>query len=224
MSLRRKFLGILSELVPAGIVGVSMLLGSAAPSRAFGDGNTPPASEAGMLDRLSSAVEGAESSHGADAHMWRLELEGPQGPMQISAAAASDVGGGDRFDEAQNRALGRAYLAHLYRRYGSWPDAVAAYNWGPGRMNSWIGSGRPVDRFPPAVAQYRGRVTVTSGLAADASGTVVGGPVNGRLTRLALLRALARWEMIARRRTRSGPDEVALLYAEIMQATAPAVR
>jgi hypothetical protein len=113
----------------------------------------------------------------------------------------------------------------LYRRYGSWPDAVAAYNWGPGRMNSWIGSGRPFDKFPPAVAQYRGRVTVTSGLAADASGTVVGGPVNGRLTRLALLRALARWEMIARRRTRrSGPDEVALLYAEIMQATAPAVR
>jgi hypothetical protein len=224
MSLRRKFLGILSELVPAGIVSVSMLLGSAAPSPAFGGGNTPPASETGMLDRLSSAVEGAESSHGADVHMWRPELEGPQGPMQISAAAATDVGGGDRFDDAQNRALGRAYLAYLYRRYGSWPDAVTAYNWGPGRMNSWIGSGRPFDKFPPAVAQYRSRVTITSGLAADASGTVVGGPVNGRLTRLALLRALARWEMIARRRTRSGPDEVALLYAEIMQATASGER
>ena len=35
MSLPRKYLGILSELVPAGVVGVSMLLGSA-PSPAFG--------------------------------------------------------------------------------------------------------------------------------------------------------------------------------------------
>jgi hypothetical protein len=224
MSLRRKYPGILSELVPAGIIGVSMLLGSAAPSPAFGGGSTPPANEVGVLDRLSSAVEGAESSHGADAHMWRPELEGPQGPMQISAAAASDVGGGDRFDEAQNRALGRAYLGYLYRRYGSWPDAVTAYNWGPGRMNSWIGSGRPFDKFPPAVALYRSRLTITSGLAADASGTVVGGPVNDRLTRLALFRALARREMLARRRTRSGPDEVALLYAEVMRATAPGDR
>jgi len=198
MSLRRKHLGILSELVPAGIVGVSMLVGSTAPSPAFGGATARAANEASVLDRLSSAVEGAESSHGGDPHMWRPELEGPQGPMQVSAAAASDVGGGDRFDDAQNRALGRAYLAYLYRRYGSWPDAVAAYNWGPGRMNSWIGSGRPF----------------------DASGTVVGGPVNGRLTRLALLRALARREMTARRHARSGPDEVALLYAEIMQATA----
>src|SRR5215470_10160260 len=215
MSRRRKYLGILSELVPAGIVGVSMLLGSSAPSPAFGRGAAPAADEAGVLDRLSSAVEGAESSHGADARMWRPELEGPQGPMQVSAAAATDVGGGDRFDDAQNRALGRTYLAYLYRRYGSWPDAVAAYNWGPGRMNSWIGSGRPFDRFPPAVAQYRSRITITSGLAPDASGTITGGPVHSRLTRLALFRALAKREMIARRRTRSGTDEVALLYAEI---------
>src|SRR5215831_9947117 len=193
MSLRRKYLGILSELVPAGIVGVSMLLGSAAPSPAFGGGTARAGNEAGVLDRLSSAVEGAESSHGTDARMWRPELEGPQGPMQVSAAAATDVGGGDRFDDAQNRALGRAYLAYLYRRYGSCPDAVAAYNWGPGRMNSWIGSGRPFNRFPPAVAQYRSRVAITSGLAADASGTLIGG-VNGRLTRLALLRSLAKRE------------------------------
>src|SRR5215831_7961993 len=166
MSLRRKCLAILSELVPAGIAGVSMLLGSAAPSPAFGGGNLPQASEAGVLDRLSSAVEGAESSHGADARMWRPELEGPQGPMQVSAAAAADVGGGDRFDASQNRALGRAYLARLYRRYGSWPDAIAAYNWGPGRLDGWIGFGRPLDKFPAAVQRYRNQVLVKSGLPA----------------------------------------------------------
>ena len=53
--------------------------------------------------------------------MWRPEPDGPQGPMQVSAAAAADVGGGDRFDETDTRALGRAYLAHMFRRYGSWP-------------------------------------------------------------------------------------------------------
>jgi len=84
--------------------------------------------------------------------------------MQVSAAAAADVGGGDRFDEQQNRALGRAYLAQMYRRYGSWFDAVTAYNWGPGKMDSWISGGRPFDKLPLAVEQYRIRVLLGSGL------------------------------------------------------------
>ena len=110
------------------------------------------------LDRVASAVDGAESSHGSDMAMWRPDLSGPQGPMQVTEAAAFDVGGGDRFDLTQNRALGRAYLAHMYRRYGNWPDAVAAYNWGPGNMDAWIGGGRAVDKFPLEVERYRDRV------------------------------------------------------------------
>ena len=116
------------------------------------------------LDRVAFAVEGAESNHGADPQMWSADPNGPQGPMQVSAAAAVDAGGGDRFDERENRALGRAYLAQMYRRYGSWPDAVAAYNWGPGHMDSWISGGRPFDKFPLAVEIYRIRVLVGSPL------------------------------------------------------------
>ena len=52
--------------------------------------------------------------------------DGPQGPMQVGAVAAFDVGGGDRFDLQQNRRLGRAYLAQMFLRYGNWPDALAA--------------------------------------------------------------------------------------------------
>ena len=37
--------------------------------------------------------------------------------MQVTEAAAADVGGGDRFDLSQNRAIGRDYLALLFRRY-----------------------------------------------------------------------------------------------------------
>jgi hypothetical protein len=116
-----------------------------------------PASAAD-LDRVASAVDGAESSHGADLRMWRPQPNGPQGPMQVSAAAALDVGGGDRFDLTENRALGRAYLAQMYRRYGNWPDAVAAYNWGPGNLDAWIGAGRAPEKLPLTVERYRTRV------------------------------------------------------------------
>jgi hypothetical protein len=122
------------------------------------------------LDRIAFAVDGVESGHGSDPKMWSPNLDGPQGPMQVSAAAAEDAGGGDRFDEQQNRALGRAYLALMYRRYGSWPDAIAAYNWGPGNMDSWIGGGRAYDKLPPAVERYRIRVLLGSFLAAPRLG------------------------------------------------------
>jgi hypothetical protein len=135
---------------------VSILRGAGLPAvtetELFG-----PASAAD-LDRVAFAVDGAESSHGADLRMWRPEPGGPQGPMQVSAAAAFDVGGGDRFSLAENRALGHAYLARMYRRYGNWQDAIAAYNWGPGNLDTWIGGGRAADKLPLAVERYRSRV------------------------------------------------------------------
>jgi len=118
------------------------------------------------LDRVAFAVDGAESSHGTDLRMWRPELNGPQGPMQVSAAAAIDIGGGDRFDMVENRQMGRAYLARMYRRYGNWPDAITAYNWGPGNMDAWIDSGRPSGNFPLEVERYRDRVLRDAGFGA----------------------------------------------------------
>ena len=110
------------------------------------------------LDHIANAVDGAESSHGQDPGMWRADPSGPQGPMQISASAATDVGGGDRFDLTQNRVMGRAYLEQLHRRYRNWPDAIAAYNWGLGKMNNWIKAGRLADQILPDVVVYVRRV------------------------------------------------------------------
>jgi hypothetical protein len=124
----------------------------------------------GELDRIAFAVDGVESRHGADFRMWRPEPNGPQGPMQVSAAAALDVGGGDRFDLRQNRLLGRAYLAQMFSRYGNWADAVAAYNWGPGAMDQWIAGGRSADRLPPGVAWYVNRVLRDALIARIAAG------------------------------------------------------
>jgi Transglycosylase SLT domain len=117
-----------------------------------------------QLDRVADAVDGAESSHGRDISMWRPETAGPQGPMQVSEKAAIDVGGGDRFEIAQNRAIGRAYLALLYRRYGNWADAISAYNWGLGKVDSWIRGGRRPESFANDVSRYLRRVLNDSGL------------------------------------------------------------
>jgi hypothetical protein len=84
--------------------------------------------------------------------------------MQVTEAAAADVGGGDRFDAMQNRAIGRAYLAQLYWRYKNWPDAIAAYNWGMGNVDAWVKAGRPVDKFLIGVAAYLRRVLHDSGM------------------------------------------------------------
>jgi len=116
------------------------------------------------LDRVAYAVDGAESSHGEDRGMWGPDLSGPQGPMQVTEAAAADVGGGDRFDLIQNRVIGRDYLALLFRLYRNWPDAIAAYNWGMGNVDAWVKAGRPADKFLIGVAVYLRRVLHDSGM------------------------------------------------------------
>lgn len=115
--------------------------------------------------------------------MWRSDIAGPEGPMQVTAAAATDVGGGNRFDIIQNRAIGRAYLAKMFLRYGNWPDAVAAYNWGPGNMDAWIREGRPPDRFLFDVRAYQARVLMDSLVwngALRRAGTMAARPAAGR--------------------------------------------
>jgi Transglycosylase SLT domain len=137
--------------------GVTVVRGGAGLRELFTVDLFSPAN-AGELDRIAFAVDGAESSHGVDSRMWRPDPNGPQGPMQVSAAAALDVGGGNRFSLVENRLLGRSYLARMFRRYGNWPDALAAYNWGPGNVDQWIASGRSRARLPPETSRYIDRV------------------------------------------------------------------
>jgi soluble lytic murein transglycosylase-like protein len=45
------------------------------------------------------------------------------------------------FDPVANVQLGVAYLHELRERFGHLPTALAAYNWGPGRVGRWVRSG-----------------------------------------------------------------------------------
>lgn len=178
---------------------VFVLMAIAAGSPALAAALNEPGSE---LNRVADAVDGAESNHGKNQRMWRPDIAGPQGPMQVSEKAAIDVGGGNRFDITQNRMIGRAYLALLHRRYGNWPDAISAYNWGLGRLDVWIRAGRPADKLVPGVSKYVHRVLHDSGLcgADGAPACGIAGssmPAAGNPRPSALARSLVKAEMFA---------------------------
>jgi soluble lytic murein transglycosylase-like protein len=68
------------------------------------------------------------------------------------------------FDPTVNVRLGVAYLRQLSKRYGDLPTALAAYNWGPGRIDRRIQRGTTLPTDYPrlvleahAVAQGRDR-------------------------------------------------------------------
>jgi len=78
---------------------------------------------------------------------------GAMGLMQVMPATGREVAeqlgipwSGPRtlFDPHVNVRLGVAYLEGLLRRYGSTEVALAAYNWGPGRIDRRLRAGRPL--------------------------------------------------------------------------------
>jgi hypothetical protein len=209
-SLAAAIIFLLSQLI-----ALPTLAGARKTSR-----TTAPAPVSDPLDRVALAVDGAESSHGDDAAMWRPDPSGPQGPMQVSEAAANDVGGGDRFDTVQNRQIGRAYLALLHRRYGDWPDAIAAYNWGIGNLEAWVKAGRPVDSSAAAeVASYLARVLHESGVCAGAEPA----PARQSTTKASDCAALVNWrDSGGRPMLTTGATK--LFYSRLDNAMALAVR
>ena len=48
------------------------------------------------------------------------------------------------FDPVINVRLGTHYLAQLHKKYGSWERALAAYNWGPRRIDRRLRAGYPL--------------------------------------------------------------------------------
>ena len=59
------------------------------------------------------------------------------------------------FDPAVNIRYGTYYLSYLYKRFGSWKTALAAYNAGEGRVCDWLDANGQLTNIPyPETAQY----------------------------------------------------------------------
>lgn len=99
------------------------------------------AKEYGVPNTLLYSVINTESGFEPSAH----SRAGAKGLMQIMDITNEDICkrsgmpvDADIFDPTVNIERGAYYLAYLYRQFGSWQEAVAAYNAGIGRVKGWL--------------------------------------------------------------------------------------
>jgi soluble lytic murein transglycosylase len=140
------------------------------------EGRRSGLSEAEIADVATTIVREARI-HGLDPNLvlavihiesrgntFALSPVGAMGIMQImpptgeELAAKLDIpwrGAQTLFDPQANVRMGVAYLKQLESRYGDMKTALAAYNWGPGRIDSKIRRGVAVP------ASYSGSVLAT---------------------------------------------------------------
>jgi hypothetical protein len=101
----------------------------------------------GVRRELAQAVAWTESR----GNPALVSPRGAKGVMQLMDATAQALGVSDPFDASQNVDGGVRFLAKLTQRFGTERKALAAYNWGPARVNQ----GRP---WPSQVRSYVDRV------------------------------------------------------------------
>ncbi len=89
--------------------------------------------------------------------MGMMQIMPPTGEELAGKLGISWIGPQTLFDPLVNVRMGIAYLEELERRYGNTATALAAYNWGPGRIDSKIqrGDALPVLYSGSVLASYR---------------------------------------------------------------------
>jgi soluble lytic murein transglycosylase-like protein len=81
-----------------------------------------------------------------------MQIMPATGEMLVREQGLAWTGPDMLFDPELNLRLGTRYLAFLHARYGSWPEALAAYNWGPGAIDKKLAEGESLP------VQYTNRV------------------------------------------------------------------
>lgn len=103
-------------------------------------------------------------------HNFAVSKVGALGLMQIMPATGAQLarelridwqGPRTLFDPVPNVRMGTRYLAQLRGRYGDWDRALAAYNWGPERIDGRIQRGRalPVRYAQTVLARLQSPLT-----------------------------------------------------------------
>ena len=73
-----------------------------------------------------------------------MQIMPETGEMLAEELGLSWEGPETLFDPTVNVRMGIHYLAFLYEKYGSWERALAAYNWGPMRIDRRLRAGAPL--------------------------------------------------------------------------------
>lgn len=127
----------LQGLFPASNAGAAPLSeeASAVASRAarplsFQEAMHQAAQTQGLDPQLVEAVVAIESNGNPHA----VSKAGAQGLMQLMPSTARALGVQNPFDAVQNLAGGAKYLRQMLDQFGSLPEALAAYNAGPGAV------------------------------------------------------------------------------------------
>jgi hypothetical protein len=107
----------------------------AGPESEFSDDIRAASDESGLPGAFIAAVAMQESSMDPDA----ISPAGNVGLMQLGELAAEDYSVTDRRNARQSLVGGARYLADLEDRYeGDRVKALAAYNWGPGKLSAAV--------------------------------------------------------------------------------------
>ena len=83
-------------------------------------------------------------------------LRGKAGEVGIFQVKPSTAPGQPLDDPHANIGAGISELARLYRKFGAWEQALAAYNWGERYVSEWL---RGLRAMPPMVAKYVANIT-----------------------------------------------------------------
>jgi soluble lytic murein transglycosylase-like protein len=112
------------------------------------------ADKTGVPFEMIRAVIGAESAFNPRAY----SSADAAGIMQFitSTAAGYGMSPDDRYDPEIAIPAGAKLLKDLYNQFGNWPEAVAAYNAGPGNVSSgrWLGFKETRNYVPTVMAYY----------------------------------------------------------------------
>jgi len=111
-------------------------------------------------DILINAVMQAESRGKRFDKAGKLltSVKGAEGEMQVMPTTQTKPGFGvtpaqDSSAEEKAR-VGRDYLKAMISKYGDTTTALAAYNWGPGKVNKWLEKGGDFNKLPEETKKY----------------------------------------------------------------------
>lgn len=119
-------------------------------------------------DNYDAAVDAAAAKYEIPADIFRRLLRtenttgnptavnpdtGATGLGQIMPDTADEMGINPD-DPMQSIDASAKYLRALEREFGNWPDALRAYNWGPGHVHQWLADGGDESALPKETFDY----------------------------------------------------------------------